>query len=389
MTGTMRAQSQREAVARLRMRRLFVTSLEDAGSARGKVHALILGGARRRSRMVFMRSLATLIGSGTPLYRALQVTIDQCRDKRFGETLRSIASDVDSGAALSEAMRRQPLAFPEHLVAMIAAGELGGVLDDVLERGSSLLEREEAVRKQVVAAVAYPAFVLSCAVGLLTFLFIVTVPAFASILAQLHASLPLSTRIMLGTGTLMREPLTWAVGIPAICVAVFGMSAVRRQPSVAALIDRRSLDLPVLGVVRRSINVAAFARTVGTLLQCGVVITDAVKTASHVVGNAAYRRAAEEIEGSLRAGMAFSPLLERAGLFGPVAVQMAAVGEESGTLDVMLIRIAEHYEAEAASALSTIAAALEPALILALGAVVGAIVASILIPLYSAIGSIH
>jgi type IV pilus assembly protein PilC len=171
--------------------------------------------------------------------------------------------------------------------------------------------------------------------------------------------------------------------------AVFVIIALRRRKSIAVWIDRKSLDLPVLGNVQRSANIAAFSRTIGTLLECGVVITDAVRTASNVVTNSAYRLAAEEIEHSLHAGMAFSPLLERSGLFDAMALEMASVGEESGTLDAMLVRVSEHHEAAAASALTTIGAALEPALILALGGVVGGIVASILIPLYSAIGSIR
>jgi type IV pilus assembly protein PilC len=336
-----------------------------------------------------MRSLAALIGSGTPLNRALQVTIDQCRERRFSETLRSIASEVDGGASLSEAMRRRPLEFSEHLVAMISAGELGGILDDVLQRAATLLEKEDTLRRQVIAAVAYPAFVLCCAFGLVTFLLMFTVPAFASILAQLHASLPLSTRVMLEAGAIVRSPATWAFGVPGTLAAVFVIIALRRRKSIAVWIDRKSLDLPVLGNVQRSANIAAFSRTIGTLLECGVVITDAVRTASNVVTNSAYRLAAEEIEHSLHAGMAFSPLLERSGLFDAMALEMASVGEESGTLDAMLVRVSEHHEAAAASALTTIGAALEPALILALGGVVGGIVASILIPLYSAIGSIR
>ncbi len=389
VAGTMGAQSHREALASLRMRRLFVTSLEDAGGARGKLHALILGSAHRSSRVVFMRCLATLVGSGTSLRRALQVTIDQCRERRFGETLRSIANEVDGGAALSEAMERRPSEFSEHLVAMIAAGELGGILDEVLQRAAALLEREDAIRKQIVAAFAYPAFVLFCALALVTFMLIVTVPAFASVLTQLRAPLPLSTRIMLEAGAVIRAPVTWLAGVPVVCLSACVLAALRRQESVATWIDRKSLDIPIFGLVQRSANVAVFARTVGTLLQCGVMIADAVKTASKVVANAAYRRAVEDVARSLRAGMAFSPMLERGGLFGPMAVQMASVGEESGMLDVMLIRVAEHYEADAASKLATIGAILEPALILGLGAIVGGIVASILVPLYSAIGSIR
>lgn len=390
VSGTMRARSEREAIAHLRTRRLFVTSLEAANGARGRVRALLmLRRTRRSSRSVFVRSLAALIAGGMPLHRALQVTIEQCKEERFAETLRSVTADVDAGASLSDALQRRPRDFSGHIVAMIRAGELGGVLDDVLARAATLLEREDALRKQIIAATAYPAFVSSSALGLIVFLMIVTVPAFTSILEQLHASLPLSTQIMISGSVLLRRPLSWAIIVAAVGTVIACLCALRGRDAVAAWIDRKILDLPAWGAMQRSTNIAAFTRTVGTLLQCGVLITNAVRTASDVVTNAAYRRATYELEHSLRAGMAFAPLLEQSGLFGPMVVQMVYVGEESGSLDAMLIRLAEHYEAEVSAGLAAVTAVLEPALILALGGVVGTIVASILVPLYGAIGSIH
>ncbi|MGH7737079.1 MAG: type II secretion system F family protein [Candidatus Tyrphobacter sp.] len=390
VTGTMYARSEGDAVARLRARRLFVTSLHECTSVQGGLLAAL---DRMRSagpaRVEFLRALAILVSAGTPLLRALTVAGAQCKDARFAETLRALADDVRAGASLSDAMSRRPTDFPQSVVAMVRVGELGGVMDDVLVRCANAMERSDALARQMSSTLAYPLFVLAAAALLVGFLLAVTVPGFASILAQLHAAIPWPTRLLLAASERFRNPLTWIAGA-AIAVCAFALcAAALKRRSVAAVVDRALLRLPVAGRLRVAANVAAFSRTASTLLQCGLAVTAAVEAAAGVVTSIAYRNAAALALRLLNEGVPLSSALERTGVFDGLCVAMAAVGEESGSLDATMLRVAEYFELELQTALRGLASVVEPALILVLGAIVGGIVGSILVPLYGAVGSIR
>lgn len=390
VNGTLRSRSRSDALARLRERQLFVTSMEAGGTLRAALAlAFLHRHSRGSSRVAFMRGLSTLIASGTPLLRALDVSARQCRDLRFRETLRGIASDVNGGGSLSDAMSRRPLEFSEGVVAMIRAGELGGILDEVLQRGALILEQTERARRQVGAALAYPAFVLVASGGLIVFLLAVTVPAFAGILDQLHGSIPLPTRLLIAASRVLRDRDAWLAAPLAAVVAAAAWSVLAHNGRVTRWVDQRALDIPVLGLIRRQTNVAAFARTTGTLLQCGVSLAAAVDASCGVLTSQTYREAAREAESVVMDGVPLSRALEKTRLFDGLCIELAAVGEESGALDATLLRAAEYLEEEAAMSLRALTAILEPALILALGGIVGGIVASVLVPLYAAVGSLH
>jgi type IV pilus assembly protein PilC len=390
VAGTMRAGSQREVVVHLRARGLFVTSLDSAGTARGRVRSLLrFGGSRRNATAALMRSLAELIASGVPLRRAISALLRQCSDRRLKDALAAIAADLDAGCALSESMQSRPGEFSDEIVALVGAGELGGILDDACARAASIMEREIALRKRIFATLAYPAVVMIAACALMAFLLVVTVPAFASILMQLHASLPVSTILMLDASSLLRRPAVWPVIAIIAGGAIVAGGSLRSQPSISAWIDAQLLRVPLLGALQRHANAATFCRTLGTLLHCGVVMTAAAKTSAGAVRNAAFRTRALNFERQLATGSTLAPLLEQSRLFDAASVQMAYVGEESGSLDAMLLHIADHHDADAQHRLTMITAMLEPAMILVLGAVIGTIVGSILVPLYSAIGNVH
>lgn len=390
VAGTLRVESPRDAVARLRSRGLFVTSLANARSTGGWIAALrTLRISRGWGTTRAMRSLAVLVGSGVSLRRSLQCVIDQCGDPFLKEALGAIGEELDSGTPLSECMRRRPVEFRDQVVALIAAGELGGTIDLALERAADLLERESALRRQVTRALAYPSVVVSAALGLVIFLLVATVPAFAGILAQLHAQLPFPTRVMLAASELVRQAGSWVVATLLLGAASAALAACRSNARLVAVIDRVRLGVPVIGPLQRSANVAVFARTLGTLLRSGVIITEAIRTTAAVMPNRAFRTAALEMRLRLSAGSTLAPLLAGSCLFDAAAVEMTYVGEESGTLDAMLVRIADHCEEEVRHGLHILTGVLEPAMIVVLGAVIGTIVASILVPLYGAIGSIR
>lgn len=389
VAGSLQSENADSALAHLRMRTLFVTALQPAQTAKGLVAgAFTFLPVNAAARLACFRSLATLVRSGVPLRRALQITIDECPDRRFSEALRSVASDIEAGSSLSSAMARRPREFSELFIAMIRAGELAGVLDEVLERLASLLESDRAMRKRLASALAYPAIVCVAALALVLFLVANIVPAFAGLFKEMHVDLPLSTRVMIA--------MSDALGKPATAIALLGVGlgayvAFRMSWGSERLgrqLDRAVLGSPVIGMLLRRATIARLARTLGTLLKSGVALLVALDATEGTLGHMIYADVLRNVGDRLRGGYPFAEPLEKSGLFDALFLQLVHVGEETGTLDSMLLRIAEYLELEIETGIATIGSVVEPAIMIFLGAVVGTIVASVLLPLYSIIGSI-
>lgn len=389
VAGSLQAESREQALAHLRTRTLFVTSLSRAGTAPGLVGSLVTAWPVSGAALTgFFRSFATLIRAGVTIRRGLDVVVESCGDARLREALRSVSSDIESGSELSTAMARRPREFQQLFVGMIRAAELGGSLDDILERIAMLLERHQAIRKRVRSAMAYPLVVASAALALVLFLVGSTVPAFASMFTEMHVTLPWTTRALIATGDALRDPIV-GFALALVPLAIIGLiRAGRRVEGVALRIDGLTLAVPVFGGIVRKSVVARFSRTLGTLLRSGVPLLGALDAAHDVVDNAVYARFTADLSAALREGASVAAVLERSALFDGLFQQLVRVGEETGTLDLMLVRVAEYYELDVETAIAALGSVLEPVLIIALGALVGLIVASILVPLYSMIGSI-
>ena len=387
--GSMEAPSIEAVLASLRTRALFVTSVDRETLLASTVgRSLHVGAPSRRALLTFFRSFSTLIRAGVPMRRALDVTIERTTDGVLRESLRSVLSDVEHGTSLSEAMGRRPRAFAPLYVAMVRAGEAGGILDDVLERLASFLERDADLRKKVRAALAYPAVVVVAAFGLVLFLMARIVPMFAQMFDAFHVDLPATTSILLAAGEALQRPATW-IGSVAVtgfaCVAL--VFAVRTKGGALAL-DRLRLRLPVFGPLLHKAITARVARTLATLLRSGIELVTAIDVVRPVAGSPAYATALGNVEVALRAGDALTTPLEASRLFDPLAVALVRVGEETGLLDEMLLKVAAYFETDVEAAIATLGAVIEPALIGVLGGAVGFIVFSVFIPLYSLIGSV-
>jgi type IV pilus assembly protein PilC len=390
VAGSIEAQTRRLAARHLRARSLFVTTLETTATPRGLLASF--GLACRRStqaRAAFFRSFATLIGAGIAVRRALDTLVAQCADAPFAETLRSIGADVEGGAALSAAMQRHSKDFSGIAIAMVAAGELGGNLDDALRGLAELEERDRSLRKRIGAALAYPCIVTVAAAALVVFLVANTMPAFASLFAQMHVALPLSTRCLIALGRGAATPVPWSVAALVLGPCAFAIARYKRSDAPwAAALDRLRLRLPLLGPIAVKSTVARFARTFGALLHAGVDVVAALEAAAAVVEGAVYRTGLRRIVEELRRGETLTAPFENSGLFDGTFLQLLSAGEESGAADAMLLRLAHYYDLDVETALATLAGVVEPLLICGLGAAIGTIVASIFIPLYSMIGNI-
>lgn len=387
LRGSIEARSHAAALALLRTRAIFVTSLSCAGTAAGTVAAALQGGGVSRTRLVpLFRALATLAAAGVPLRGAIGVLRDESRSGRLSEALASIETAIESGHALSQAFAQHPKEFPPLYTAMIAAGEAGGTLEQVLERLATLLERESAVRKRVAASLAYPAVVAVAALALVAFLLVSIVPMFQSLYAQMRVPLPASTTALLLAGSALRSPSAIAAAIVCAALLAAAVYAVRSTPRGAAAAEHLAWKLPVLGAITRRVHGARFARTLGSLLQSGLPLTAALDTVAPVAG-APVRRCIDDLREQLAGGSPLHGPLAASRLFDPLFVQMVRVGEETGCVDAMLLRVAEYYEADVEAALSALGSLLEPAMILVLGGAVAFIVSSIFIPLYTLIGN--
>jgi type IV pilus assembly protein PilC len=385
--GSLEAASIEDVLAALRTRALFVTRV-DRESRWLRPARRTVGAPRRRALLAFFRSFATLIRAGVPIRRSLEVTIERTNDRILREALRSILADIEDGNALSDAMARRPRAFPPLAIAMIGAGEAAGILDDVLERLAAVVEREAELRKKVRAALAYPTIVLAAASVLTAFLLARIVPMFAQMFDAFHVELPAATRILLAVGAAVSAPAVWIVGCAAsagVLTAAFAFGRTRRG---ALLLDRARLRLPVIGpLIDKSIT-ARTTRMLATLLRSGIELVAAIAIVRPVTGSPVYAGALARVDAALREGDSLTAPLAAAGFLDPLAIAMIGIGEETGQLDEMLLKIASYFESDVEAAIATLGAVIEPALIAALGLVVGFIVFSVFIPLYTLIGSV-
>jgi type IV pilus assembly protein PilC len=385
--GSLVAADRDAAVAGLHGRALFVTSVE-RDVLGGSGMRLRIGPSAERARVAFFRSFSTLIRAGVPMRRALQVAIERTGHDGLRDALREVLAEIERGDALSAALARRPRVFPALIVAMIAAGEAGGMLDDVLERIAIVLERDAQLRKNVVAALAYPATVLVASLALVLFLIVRIVPMFEDLFASFHVELPASTRALLWIGARAGEPLPWILAVAVMVAATLGAIAARRTRGGALAFDRLRLGLPVVGPLLRLTIHARFARMLGTLVHSGVELTRALAVVTPVTASPVHQAALDRVALALREGEALTPPMAATRAFDPLLVTLVGVGEETGMLDVMLETAAASFESDVAAAVATLGAVIEPALIVALGAIVGFIVYSVYIPLYSLIGSL-
>jgi type IV pilus assembly protein PilC len=384
ISGAMVAQSAGDIIAHLRTRALFITSIAPADSFTGRIENIrAMGPVCPSPTVTFFRSFATLIRAGVSIARSLRVCIAQCPDARLREALQAVLAEIEQGRSLSAAMSMRPREFSPLSVAMTQAGEAGGILDDVLERLASMLEKDLIMGKKVGAALAYPIVVLCAAIGLVFLLLATIVPTLGRFFNQLNVETPAGTRALLFAGDIVRNPIFWGLAIAASVAVVLIFPIARRKPRHAAMLDAAYFRIPMIGPLRRKAVTARLARMLGSLLHSGVDVLRAIDVCAPVTGNAVYVQALRDLHEALRDGASIADQLERAKIFDPMLLQMVRVGEETGTLDSMLLKTAEYYEYDVETITATLSSTIEPILLLIVGGVVGLIVYSVFVPMYA------
>jgi type IV pilus assembly protein PilC len=344
------------------------------------------GGVPAKDLAIFVRQFSVMIDAGLPLVQCLEILGSQQENKSFARILTQTRMDVEGGASLADAMRKHPKAFDDLFTNMIAAGEAGGILDTILKRLATYIEKAVKLKSQIKGAMMYPVAVISIAGIVITVILWKVIPTFAAMFEGLGATLPLPTRIVIAMSN-------WLVRLmPFLVIGGFLLTMAFKKYYATyggrRVVDRAMLKAPILGVLMQKIAVARFCRTLSTLIASGVPILDGLEITARTAGNAIIEDAIMAVRKGVESGLTVAQPLKESGVFPPMVVQMIGVGEQTGALDAMLQKVADFYEEEVDQAVANMLTLMEPVMILFLGVTVGGIVISMYLPLFDLISKL-
>ncbi|MCH2138399.1 MAG: type II secretion system F family protein [Phycisphaerales bacterium] len=425
VSGTIEATSSDEAIQQLRGQGLFPTTVTEEGAdeksglfgrggrknkkkspkkgakgekKKGEININFrlpsIGRVKTKVLTQFTRQLSTLQDAGLPLLRSLQILEQQQKPGLMKSTMGNVVNEVESGASLSDAFGKSPRAFDRLYVKMVAAGELGGVLDVILQRLANFMEKSQRLKSRIKGAMIYPVVVIFIAVFIVTGIMYFVIPKFQQIFLDFKIALPKITLVLMDASTWVAGTNSgqvvpgWAVIVASPVVIVVGIKFLRKTKFGRAAFDWILIKLPIVGMLVRKTTVARFTRTLGTLVSAGVPILEAINITRDTCGNWVYERALQRVHDSIREGETFSEPLREAKVCDSIVVNMIDVGEETGDLDVMLSKIADNYDEEVDVAVGSMLSLLEPLLICVLGTIVGTIVLALFMPLVTMIQDI-
>lgn len=384
--GTVDADHERAARAKLRRMSVFPTSLGVEGAVKQKVgmgmqidFSKFLQRVKVSEIAVMTRQLATLVGADIPLVDALAALVDQIENPKLKNILSRVREKVTEGSKLSDALRGYPKVFGDLYINMINAGENSGALDIVLQRLAEFTESQSKLRSKVVGAMIYPVIMSIVGVSLVTLLVVIVVPKITAIFEDTGATLPLPTKFLIGLSDILSS--YWYIFVLAIPAFLYGFKKFQSSKEGRSFIDRKKLTMPLFGKLNRMIIVSRFTRTLATLLASGVPLLPAMDIVRNIITNVHLREVVEKTRDSVREGESIAEPLKRSGQFPPLVTHMIAIGEKTGEMEKMLERIADTYDNEVDNTLSTLTTLLEPIMIIVMAGVVSFIVMSILLPI--------
>lgn len=381
--GTIEAADQRAAVEQLRGQKLVPLEInESSPSLLQRLIAVLPFGKKVGSKelVLFSRQLSTLVSAGVPLVQGLTILEEQVETKNFKAIVHTIREDIEAGQSITDALKKHPNAFSELYVSMIRAGEVGGILDVILERLSAYLESAEALRAKVKGALVYPAVVSSIAAGVTLFLLMFVIPTFAKIFSGFGAELPFLTRILINISDALRK--FWYVILFLPVGTAITLKQYRKTEQGHRNLDQFILKLPIFGLLLRKVAIAKFTRTLSTLVKSGVPILQALETVAKTSGNKVIEIAVMTARESVKEGERIATPLKKSHVFPPMVIQMIAIGEETGNLDAMLAKIADFYDQEVDTAVKALTSMIEPIIIVIMGVVIGFIVVAMFLPMF-------
>jgi type IV pilus assembly protein PilC len=375
--GLVEAQDQKAAIARLREQKLAVVEIKPAAAKKKFFKPKV----QNKDVVIFSRQLSTLVSSGVPIVQGLTILESQAENPAFKSVVGQLRTDIEAGLSIADAMKKHPQAFTELYVSMIRAGEVGGILDTILERLSGFLESAEALKAKVKSALMYPAVVFGVASLITVFLIMFVIPIFKDIFSSFNAKLPWLTQMMIDVSDFLRHRILFIV--PPLGIGIWLFKKWMKTEKGQEKIDEISLKLPVFGILLKKVAIAKFTRTLGTLIKSGVPILQGLETVAKTAGNKVIEKAIMSSHESIKEGGRIADPLKKANIFPPMVIQMISVGEETGSLDNMLNKIADFYDQEVDTAVKGLTSMIEPLIIVFLGVVVGTIVIAMFMPMFS------
>lgn len=379
LTGSILAENEHAVALHVREKGYFITQIKEEGST-SAIRSFIdnLQSISLKEISIFCRLFSTMINAGLPLVLCLNVLIEQTDNPRMKKSLRDVYKKVKEGETLSRSLGKHPHIFPGLMINMLEAGEVGGVLDNVLGRLANHFEKEHKMNEKIKSALTYPAVVSAMAVLSVVFILTFVLPTFVQMFDNMKMELPLLTRILLAISAFLRNftPILLIIAIASI----YSLKIAYQREDTRQYIDAFTLKIPI--------GIARFSRTLSTLLHGGVPIITALEVVQKTIGNLSMTRAIRQAQSGIKEGMGLAAALAKSKVFTPMVIQMVSIGEESGALDKMLGKIADFYENDIDDVISRLSSIIEPVIIGVLGVVIGLIVISIMIPLFDVITNV-
>ncbi len=376
--GEIEAPDRTAAVGELRKRAILVTQISE--KAGGKTPVKIGSKVKDRDMAIFTRQFSTMIDAGLPLVQCLNILAAQSESKNLRGVTSSVARTVEDGATLADSLRKHPRTFDDLFTNMVEVGETGGILDVVLQRLAAYIEKAAALKRKVKSAMVYPASIISVAFLVIVFMLTFVIPTFAAMFKDMGAELPLPTRVVIWLSDFVRSYILLILAGLVGCV--FALRSYYRTENGKSTIDALLLKVPIFGMLIRKVAVARFTRTLGTLVQSGVPILEGLRITATTAGNKVVEKAVLQCRTSVTEGKTLAEPLKGSGVFPPMVTQMISVGEQTGSLDAMLSKIADFYDDEVDTAVNTLTSLLEPMMIVFLGGAVGGLVVAMYLPIF-------
>jgi len=386
--GEMEGPNQAAVSATLRRQGIMPSTIKERG--KGLDRDLKIPGMEpkvtTKDLVVFTRQFATMIDAGLPLVQCLDILGRQQDNKTFKKILVQVKEDVEAGSTFADALKKHPKAFDELYINLVAAGEVGGILDTILNRLAAYIEKALKLKKQIKGAMTYPATVVGIAFVVIAVILVFVIPTFEQMFADFGGALPAPTQFVINLSNFVQDYILAIIG--GIIFLIFAFKRIYRTQKGRAKIDDLALKLPIFGPLIRKAAVAKFTRTLGTMISSGVPNLDGLDIVAKTAGNKTVEKAIYKVRQSISEGKTIAEPLEQSGVFPPMVCQMIAVGEQSGAIDTMLNKIADFYDDEVDDAVSALTSMLEPLLMLFLGTTVGGLVIAMYLPIFKLAGTV-
>ena len=378
--GVIEAATEVAAMMQLRAQAIIPTAVRPK-AARSFDLGFLKGGVKTRDLVVFTRQFATMIDAGLPLVQCLDIQAEQQQNKTFGETLAKVKADVEQGSTFADALRKHEGTFDQLYTNLVQAGEVGGILDTILNRLAQYMEKAEQLKRKVKGAMVYPATILVVSIGVIVLLLVKVIPVFKKMFEEFGGTLPAPTQFVVDMSEFMQKWLALILGVMFASVVGF-LQARKRSPRFRLATDAFFLKTPVFGSLLRKVAVSRFTRTLGTMISSGVPILDALEICAKTAGNLVIENALFKTRAAISEGRTIAEPLEASNVFPGMVVQMIAVGEATGAMDTMLGKIADFYDEEVDAAVAALTALLEPLMMVFLGGTIGGILMAMYLPIF-------